>query len=78
MSQEIFCVDVIKEPLQVVFFYKSGGNKAGCMETLDKSEAENRILADGHKLPEGHEPFFTREEVLAARLFMAENNAPQP
>jgi hypothetical protein len=60
-------VDVLREPLHVVFSYGYAIYKTGSIETLEAAEADNTALAKGHKLPDGRTPFFTKEETIAAR-----------
>lgn len=84
MSEKIKKVQIIEEPLRIVFYYKSGNNKAGSVETLTQSEQDNAALAKKRMLPEGHvesffdrnceEPFFTSKEVEAAKHALAEHN----
>ncbi|GEM_PF-6333250 len=66
---------VIAEPLRIVFYYQSGNNKAGTVETLNQSEWDNIALDEGRKLPEDrNEPFFTKSEVMAGKRALAEHN----
>ena len=65
-------IEVMSEPLRVVFFYESGNAKGGSLEALQQSESDNNALAEGGTLPENREPFFTREETMAAKRAMVE------
>ena len=75
MSEKIKKVQIIEEPLRIVFYYKSGNNKAGSVEALVQSEEDNAALAERRELPDGREePFFTKNEVAAARRALAKEN----
>ncbi len=74
MSDTVTDVQIIAEPLRIVFYYKSGNNKAGSYEALTEAEQDIIALDEGRKLPDGrHEPFFTKREVAAARVALTEH-----
>lgn len=66
---------ILAEPLRIVFYYKSGNNKAGSVETLTQSEWDIIAIDEGRNLPDDRkEPFFTKHEVLAGKRALAEHN----
>jgi hypothetical protein len=60
-------IEVIAEPLRVIFYYESGDIKCGAIETINQSEWDNIALEQGAILLNKREPFFTKEETLAAK-----------
>jgi len=72
MSEKWKSIEVVAQPLRVVFFYESGNAKGASLETLNQSEWDNIALAEGRSLPENREPFFTKEETLAAKRAITE------
>lgn len=74
MSDTITDIQIIAEPLRIVFYYESGNNKAGSVETLTQSESDNIALDEGRSLSDNRsEPFFSKKEVAAARTALAEH-----
>lgn len=65
-------LEVVTEPLRVIFFYESGNAKGASLEVLNQSEWDNIRLAEGRTLPDNREPFFTQEETLAAKRAISE------
>lgn len=65
-------IQVIKEPLRVIFLYESGNAKGASLEELHQSEWDNISLSEGRALPGDRKPFFTQEETAAAKRAIAE------
>ncbi len=71
---KIMDVQIIAEPLKIVFFYESGNTKAGSIDTLNQSEWDITLQGEGRKLPDDREePFFTSSEVVAAKRALREH-----
>lgn len=69
-------IRVMEKPLSIIFLYK-GGNyiKSAKIDELFESETEWKKLESAKgasQQPDNPEPFFTREETVAARRLLCE------
>ena len=68
-------IRVMEKPLSIIFLYESGNAKGAKIDDLFESETEWKKLESAKgasQQPDNPEPFFTREETVAARRLLCE------